>query len=139
VSATLPFEAMGSLLKSCITLVIIAVIAYLVFFVSFGDKTLYQHVVGISETKEAKILGTEVGKKYKKTKKKVTREIKGQINEFTADEKKSSSKTSSRGTPNNDGDDDGPEEKTQKAEHTDNDRRALKRLFKQKLQGVENN
>jgi ABC-type sugar transport system substrate-binding protein len=133
---------MGSLIKSCITLAIIAGIAYLVFFVSFGDKTLYQHMVGISETKEAKTLGNEVGKKYKKTKKKVTREIKDQIKELTVDEKKSSSKASSTGAQDKNRDDNPTEESAkegEQAEHSDNDRQALKRLFKNKLRDVANN
>jgi hypothetical protein len=133
---------MGSLIKSCITLAIIAGIAYLVFFVSFGDKTLYQHMVGISETREAKTLGNEVEKKYKKTKKKVTREIKDQIKDLAADEKKSSSSASLTGAQDKSGADDTAEENAEKdeqAEHSDNDRQALKRLFKQKLRDVANN
>jgi hypothetical protein len=133
---------MGSLIKSCITLAIVAGIAYLVFFVSFGDKTLYQHMVGISKTRAAKTLGNEVEKKYKKTKKKVTREIKDQIKELTADEKKSSSNSSSTGAQNKNRTDDTAEENAEKdeqAEHSDNDRQALNRLFKQKLRDVANN
>jgi hypothetical protein len=133
---------MGSLIKSCITLAIIAGIAYLVFFVSFGDKTLYQHMVGISETREAKTLGNEVEKKYKKTKKKVTREIKDQIKELAADEKKASSNASLTGANDKSGAGDTAEENAEndeQAEHSDNDRQALKRLFKNKLRDVANN
>jgi hypothetical protein len=133
---------MVSLVKSCITLAIIAAIAYLVFFVSFGDKTLYRHMVGISQTKEAKNLGNEVEKKYKKTKKTVTREIKGQITEMTSDENKSSSKASSGKARNtNQADDKTGEnaEKDDQAEHSATDRQALERLFKQKLRDVADN
>jgi hypothetical protein len=133
---------MVGLVKSCITLAIIAGIAYLVFFVSFGEKTLYQHMVGITETKEAKTLGNEVEKKYKKTKKKVTREVKDQINEMTSDEKKSSSKDSSRGSRDTRQIDDksgANADKDKQAEHSENDRQALERLFKQKLRDVADN
>ena len=98
-------------------------------------------MVGIFETREAKTLGREVEKKIQKTKKKVRRELKHQINEFTADEDRTGAKTPSRDKPNR-ANHDAPSGKSleteRAAEHTDDDRQALKQLFTQKLREATN-
>ena len=55
--------AMFRLLKVLLLLAGLAGLAFVVFFVQLGDKTLYQHLVGISRTEEARVLGGEIEKK----------------------------------------------------------------------------
>jgi hypothetical protein len=86
---------MFGLIKMSIALIVIAGIVYIVFFVPFGNETLYDHLVGISKTREAKKLGKEVRKKLKKTKKTLAEELKKQINNLDDDAKKSSLETKS--------------------------------------------
>lgn len=130
---------MVGLFKSLFTLAVIAGILYLVFFVTFGDKTLYQHMVGISETREAKTLGHEVEKKFRKTKKEVRRELKNQLKEFTADDDRPAGKAASRSEPDpveHDGPSGKHAETEKEAEHSNEDRQALKQLFTQKLRAA---
>jgi hypothetical protein len=54
---------MFRLLKLLIVLACLAALAYFAFFVPLGDRTLYQHIVGISETDEAQELKDELAKK----------------------------------------------------------------------------
>jgi len=54
---------MFKLVKLLLVLVGLAGLAYLTFFVPLGEYTLYQHLVGISETDEAQALGDEITKK----------------------------------------------------------------------------
>lgn len=54
---------MFKLLKVLLVLVGLAGLAYITFFVPLGERTLYQHFVGISETEEAQALGDEISKK----------------------------------------------------------------------------
>jgi hypothetical protein len=50
-------------LKWAIVLACLAALAYFVFFVPLGERTLYRHLVGISETEEAQELKDELSKK----------------------------------------------------------------------------
>jgi hypothetical protein len=54
---------MFKLLKVLLVLIGLAGLAYITFFVPLGEHTLYQHLVGISETEEAQALGDEITKK----------------------------------------------------------------------------
>lgn len=54
---------MFTLIKAGIALVVGGAVAYVTFFVPLGEKTLYQHLAGISATPEAQELGDEVRKK----------------------------------------------------------------------------
>jgi hypothetical protein len=54
---------MFKLFKILLVLVGLAGLAYITFFVPLGAHTLYQHLVGISETEEAQALGDEISKK----------------------------------------------------------------------------
>jgi hypothetical protein len=50
-------------------------LVYAVFFVDFGGKTIYRHVVGITHTSEARTLGTEVETKIGGAARDVSRRI----------------------------------------------------------------
>lgn len=54
---------MFKLIKFVIVLCLIIVAGYLLLGVSFGQKTLYQHLLNISKTEAAQTLKTEIGKK----------------------------------------------------------------------------
>jgi hypothetical protein len=54
---------MFRLIRFLISFVSILFVAYFVFFVDLGDKTLYQHISGIAKTPQAKKLGGELEKK----------------------------------------------------------------------------
>jgi hypothetical protein len=54
---------MFGFVKTLIVLAVLAAVAYFVFFVQLGDKTLFRHLVGISETEEAHELKKELSKK----------------------------------------------------------------------------
>jgi hypothetical protein len=67
------------LVKFILGLLTVCLLAYVAFFVSFGNKTLYQHLVGISKTKEAKVLGREVEKKVEHTAEDISHTIKEKV------------------------------------------------------------
>jgi hypothetical protein len=46
-------------IRASVSLVGLAVIAYVVFFVPLGKRTVYQHLTRIADTEEAKELGRE--------------------------------------------------------------------------------
>jgi hypothetical protein len=54
---------MFKMIKVMLLLVGLVGLAYFSFFVPLGDHTLYEHLVGISETDEAQQLGDEIEKK----------------------------------------------------------------------------
>jgi hypothetical protein len=66
---------MFGLLKWILLLVGLAALAYFVFFVPLGDRTMYRHLVGISETDEAQELKNELSKKAQGVKEDVTSKI----------------------------------------------------------------
>jgi hypothetical protein len=76
---------MFKLLKLLLVLVGLAGLAYLTFFVPLGDNTLYQHLVGISETDEAQALGDEISKKAEGLKTDVAEKVPAMV---TGDEQK---------------------------------------------------
>jgi hypothetical protein len=66
---------MFRLLKWMIVLVCLAGLAYFAFFVPLGERTLYQHLAGISATDEAQELKEELSKKAKGVKDDVTSKL----------------------------------------------------------------
>jgi hypothetical protein len=66
---------MFGLLKWILLLVGLAALAYFVFFVPLGDRTMYRHLVGISETDEAQELKDELSKKAEDVKEDVSSKI----------------------------------------------------------------
>ncbi|MBW2276443.1 MAG: hypothetical protein JRF63_03060 [Deltaproteobacteria bacterium] len=66
---------MFKLIKLLLVVVGLAGLAYLTFFVPLGDYTLYQHLVGISETEEAQVLGDEISKKAEDLKSDVAEKV----------------------------------------------------------------
>jgi hypothetical protein len=66
---------MFKLVKVLLFLVGLAGFVFIGFFVRFGEMTLYQHLVGIGRTDEARALGGEIEKKAEA----VAREVKGQV------------------------------------------------------------
>ena len=56
---------MFKLVKFLIALVILAALVYFAAFVKLGEKTLWEHLVGISQTDEAEELKSELGEKAK--------------------------------------------------------------------------
>jgi len=54
---------MFKFIKFIVGLVVFGAFVYLVVTVPFGEKTLFQHAMGISQTNEAQNLGREVSKK----------------------------------------------------------------------------
>ena len=117
--------------------------AYFTFFVPLGEKTLYQHMVGISETSEAKKLGSELEKKAEDVADEVIErvpELKGESrskgkNKDNAAEKKHTNSIK-KGS-----DQDSEQSKTHKhqlkvkkplSEPSDNDKKALDNLLRKK-------
>jgi len=47
---------MFGFMKAIVVLALLAALGYFAFFVRIGDRTLYHHLVGISQTDEAKAL-----------------------------------------------------------------------------------
>lgn len=102
---------MFKLLKVALVLAGLAGLAYLAFFVPLGEHTLYQHLVGISQTEEAQQLGDEIERKADDLKADVAEKVPaivGQDDEGSTEE-------------------DGP-----LSEISDADRAALSELLKQK-------
>jgi len=66
---------MFKLLKLAIVLVVLAGVGYVTFFVPLGEHTLYQHLVGISQTEEAQELGAEIEKKAENVKQEVAAKV----------------------------------------------------------------
>ncbi len=77
---------MFKLIKLSIALGVIAALSYFTFKVPLGKKTLYEHLVGITKTDEAQVLGSELGKKVDGATKDITREIKKHASKLTVDE-----------------------------------------------------
>ncbi len=57
---------MIGLLKFIFTAAVFGVIGFFLLSMSFGEKSLWEHLVGISETEEAEELKSEIGKKVDK-------------------------------------------------------------------------
>jgi len=66
---------MFKLVKVLLFLAGLAGIVFVGFFVRFGEMTLYQHLVGIGRTDEARALGGEIEKKAEA----VAREVENQV------------------------------------------------------------
>jgi hypothetical protein len=66
---------MFGILKWILLLIGLAALAYFAFFVPLGDRTLYRHLVGISETDEAQELKDELSKKAQGVKEDVTSKL----------------------------------------------------------------
>jgi hypothetical protein len=120
---------MLTLFRCLLGLLIIAFIAYFVFFVQFGEKTLYQHLVQISKTKEAQVLEDEIKKKAQK----ISAEVKDQAQK--ALNKSDGERSSDAGIT-----EEGKEDKQalkklmqNRRDIGDEDRRALKRLVRKKM------
>lgn len=80
---------MIKLIKFMIVLCLVIVAVYVLLGVSFGQKTLYQHLLNISKTKEAQTLKTEFVKKVDHT----TKDIQKRAKDFTIDGVKERLKT----------------------------------------------
>jgi hypothetical protein len=74
---------MFKLVKVLLLLAGLAGLAFLVFFVQFGDKTLHEHLVGISHTDEARALGGEIEKKADAVAKEVKEKVPDLISQVT--------------------------------------------------------
>ncbi|MCP4602221.1 MAG: hypothetical protein GY847_17175 [Proteobacteria bacterium] len=110
---------MVKLIKSVIVLVVIVGIGYFIFVVPLGTKTLYRHVVGISETEEAKELKIEIEKKVKETAKEISAELKQRTSDLSEAKKEP--------VP-----DAAKEVKSEAVEHSKKDREALDSLLENK-------
>jgi hypothetical protein len=66
---------MLSFFKWLLVLLCLAALAYFAFFVPLGERTLYRHLVGISETEEAQELKDELSKKAQDVKDDVAEKI----------------------------------------------------------------
>ncbi len=73
---------MTKLIKLAVAAIVIAGIAYFAFVVSLGEKTLFEHLVGIAGTDEAKKLESELETKVKTTAQGVSKEIKQRAKEL---------------------------------------------------------
>ncbi len=67
---------MIKVIKITIVVALVGLVVCLAMTVSLGNRTLKEHLVGISETREAKNLEREIGKKVKKTTDGVKKELK---------------------------------------------------------------
>jgi hypothetical protein len=102
---------MFKLIKLALLLVGLLGLAYLAFFVPLGEETLYEHLVGISETDEAAKLGDELEKKAKDISDDVVETVPEIIGKDAADDEKKADPLS---------------------QISDEDRAALSELLKQK-------
>ena len=66
---------MLKLIKFLVVMALLAAVALFAFFVPLGKMTLWEHLVGISETNEAKDLGSELENKAKGIKDEVSKRI----------------------------------------------------------------
>jgi DNA polymerase II large subunit len=73
---------MKTIAKLLVAVAAIAGLSYFSFVVPLGDKTFYEHVVGISETHEARRLEEELEKKVHKTADGVSKEIEHRAGEL---------------------------------------------------------
>lgn len=70
---------MGPFLKEHgLKLIVSAVVLYLVFFMSLGTRTLFQHVVRIARTPEAQELGEELVDTLASATNSVKRQLRGE-------------------------------------------------------------
>lgn len=104
------------------TATVFGFIAFFLLSMSFGEKTLWQHLVGISETEEAEELKTEIEKKVDKA----TSDLKDKASKMAEKElhKRASDSAGSHAPPAED-------------ELTKEDRRELKKLIRAKKQEEE--
>lgn len=79
---------MIKLVKFLIALVIVAALVYFAGFVKLGDMTLWEHLVGISRTDEAKGLKDEIGQKAREIKEDVASKVPALGEDDTDDDKK---------------------------------------------------
>jgi hypothetical protein len=110
---------MFGLLKWMLLLLGLAAIAYFVFFVPLGDRTMYRHLVGISETDEAQELKDELSKKAQGVKEDVT----SKIPTLVAPDAPRGTGDAAKGAP--------------LSEQSDKDKRALDELLKRAQHGAE--
>ncbi len=115
---------MFKLIKFAIAIVVLAGIAYLAFFIPLGDKTFYEHLVGISKTREAKKLGNELEKQVDHTKTEISRTIKKQASKLSKAKIKNSASNAIDKVKNL--------KDIQLTEHSEKDRSALNDLLKKK-------
>lgn len=116
---------MWKVAKFGILVAAVAAVGYLSFFVKFGKMTIYQHMVGITRTQEAKELGDEIGKKVDSTVHGVSSEIGEQTSRLAGAVKG----VDLRKDPIK-----GEESKTVvKREPSQEDREALKKLIRKKI------
>jgi hypothetical protein len=66
---------MFKLFKLVIVLMVVGGLAYVTFFVPLGEATLYQHLVGISRTDEARELGNAIEQKAEGVKEEVAAKV----------------------------------------------------------------
>lgn len=107
-------EFVSKFVNCILGLLTLGLLAYFIFFVSLGKKTLYQHIVGISKTEEAKVLGNELGKKVEHTTKSIAHAFREKVPKIVGAVSRPDSK------------DGGVEE------HSKEDRKALERLIRGK-------
>jgi sensor domain CHASE-containing protein len=102
---------MSGLARFLIASALLTGLVYAVFFVDFGGKTIYRHVVGITRTSEARTLGTEVEHKIDGAARNVSRKISSTV---AVKPKPAAADTAPLDS------------------HTDKDREALRRLLHEK-------
>jgi len=106
-------------IKWILLLVCLAGLAYFVFYVPLGERTLYRHLVGISETDEAQELKDELSKKAQGVKNDVT----SKLPSLAAPDQARGSGGTATGTP--------------LSEQSDKDKRALDELLKRAQDAAE--
>lgn len=117
---------MFKLIKFLIALVVVAGLVYFAYFVKLGEMTLWEHLVGISETEEAQGLKQELGEKASEIKEDVAKKVPAFDRDDTSDEK--DPKADAKGSP----DKAGGKDASPLSELTDEDREALIELLKKK-------
>jgi hypothetical protein len=131
---------MFKLIKFSIFAVLIVAVFYGLLGLSFGDKTLYQHLVTIAETDEAKALKLEIDKKIGGA----TKDFKQKAKKMAIDHVKKELETvrKKRDASNAESDPISAEDKAsldalieeKQSEHLTADRRSLDRLIRKKME-----
>jgi hypothetical protein len=116
---------MINLVKGLVCLVVVAILAYAAYFIPLEKKTLWEHMVGISKTDEAKDLGKEIEKKVDNVTDKVTDELKRGASKIA--DQKIKEKLGL-------GDESDERVDTPPTEHSKNEREALDDLVRKKME-----
>ena len=114
---------MSKLVNFILVIVALAALGYVAFCVPLGEKTFYEHMVGISKTDEAKKLEGEIEKKVKNAADDLTDKLKKQAADLAEAKREALLK-------GDDKKEDGDSEKVE-AEHSNEDKKDLGELIHQ--------